>query len=198
MISISEKQLDALKELINIGVGRGASILNTMLNAHISLQVPFVQVVSNLDFAREIRRLGGDKLASINMGFKGEFSGSSQLIFPTTSASRLVQALLGEEPDFMDIDAIRAGTLCEIGNVVLNGVMGSIANMLGLHFSYSVPSFLEESVENLICEDEDDCSLAIVLARTKFIIEDLDIDGDIFLFFEVASLEGLLDAIDRM
>lgn len=56
-MALTDKQSDALKELINIGVGRGASALNMMLNSHIRLQVPFVKVLSPTDWKREFKSL---------------------------------------------------------------------------------------------------------------------------------------------
>ncbi len=197
-ITPSERQLDALTELINIGVGRGASVLNTMLESHIVLQVPFLRVISYNDLKDEITRHGGEWLATVEMSFRGNFTGSSQLIFSTESASKLVAAMVGEEPINMDMDEIRGGTLCEVGNIVLNGVMGSISNMLKFDFSYSVPNFLEENADNLFAPDQKKTEMSILLARTSFQIERLNIDGDVILFFEVASLKILLDSIDTL
>ena len=200
MTPLTDNQRDALQEIINIGVGRGASVLNTMLNSHIVLKVPFVDIVSSAKLKNELEGMGGKKFASINMAFKGEFSGNTQLVFPTQSASKLVDVLVGDESGLsdMDMDAIRAGTLCEIGNVVLNGIMGTIANIFEISFSYTVPDFFEESIDNLISLNEKNEDRAILLARTSFIVQSLNIDGDIIIFFEVASLNALLSHIDKM
>jgi chemotaxis protein CheY-P-specific phosphatase CheC len=57
----SPEQLDALRELINIGIGRAAGVLNEMLSAHIQLYVPDVEILS----AEESReRSTGWKMAS--------------------------------------------------------------------------------------------------------------------------------------
>ena len=54
-LSISHEQLEAIKELCNIGVGKGASVLNTMLSCHITLSVPHVKIVSQNDFKEELK-----------------------------------------------------------------------------------------------------------------------------------------------
>ncbi len=41
-MNISDEQLDTIKELFNIGVGRAAQTLSTMLNSFIQLEVPTV------------------------------------------------------------------------------------------------------------------------------------------------------------
>ena len=43
-MKVTSYQVDALTELINIGVGRAAGMLNQILEAHIQLQVPSVKI----------------------------------------------------------------------------------------------------------------------------------------------------------
>jgi chemotaxis protein CheC len=143
------RQLDALSELINIGVGRSADVLNTMFNSHIDLQVPFVKILMPDDFRKEIEALGSDSLSAVHLIFKGMFSGTAQLIFPAVTASKLVTTVTGEEVMSESLDEIRSGTLCEIGNIVLNGLMGSISNVLKMNLKYSVPTYLEGKIGNL-------------------------------------------------
>lgn len=195
-MKLTPKQIDALTELFNIGIGRGASILNTMLNSNIRLQVPFVKVLSPMELKSEMEKFGGNRIAAVDLRFEGKFSGTAQLIFPADTAGALVTTLVGEEPTDLDIDSIRAGTLCEVGNVVLNGVMGTIANLLELQFSFSLPGYVEETADNLFSTDIINSSNVIVFARTRFVIEELDIEGDILLFLEVKALHELLEAIE--
>ncbi len=194
----TSEQIDGLKELINIGVGRAASVLNTMLDSHIVLQVPFIKLLNPADFKKEIEMLDKDQLAAVSLGFKGLFSGSAQLIFTTENASKLVTILAGEPDETEDMDSIRTGTLTEIGNIVLNGVMGSISNMLELHFNYSVPTYLEGTSERLLNSNIADSDRTVLLARTRFLVEELDICGDIALFFEMSVFNKLLNAIEAM
>jgi len=156
-----------------------------------------VKVLSFIELKSEMEKFGGNRIAAVDLRFKGKFSGSAQLVFPADTAGALVTTLVGEDPTDLDIDSIRAGTLCEIGNVVLNGVMGTIANLLELQFSFSVPGYIEETAENLFGTDIINPSNVIVFARTRFVVEELDIEGDIVLFLEVNALHELLEAIEH-
>jgi chemotaxis protein CheC len=189
-------QIDALKELINIGVGHGASMLNSMLRSHILLQVPFIKIISLEELRKEMETLGGDQLAIVRLKFKGSFSGTAELVFPSTSASNLITVLTDEDPGTIDLDSVRAGTLCEVGNIVLNGVMGSISNILQLQLSYTVPNYMEQGMESLSALADTGDNRAILLARARFAAEKLEIEGDIVLLFEVGGFGAFLDAID--
>lgn len=194
----TEKQIEALRELINIGVGRSASILNTMLNSHIILQVPLLKVLNISELNDEVKTFSKGKLSTVILKFEGPFSGSAELIFPCETAMTLVNSLVGENPIGMDFDSIRSGTLCEIGNVVLNGVMGSISNIFSSYFKYSVPEYIEDVAENIFSERVVDFDMKVLLAKTKFIIKELNIDGDIMLFFEVSALDRLIEMIEDL
>jgi chemotaxis protein CheC len=195
-MSFTRDHIDALAELINIGIGRGASVLNTMLRSHIRLQVPFVKVLSRAGFKDEMQSLGKSRLASVVLPFRGDFSGTAELVFPAESASKLVTAVSGENREDLDLDSLRAGTLCEVGNIVLNGVMGSISNLLQTPFSYVVPSYTETDIDGLMATRSSNPDSTVLLARTRFNIEELEVEGDIVLFLGVGSLDRLLAAID--
>lgn len=195
MRHLTETQLDALKEVINIGVGRAASLLNEMVNSRILLEIPFIQVLTPDQLQRELcDRFSHDQLATVRLGFKGSFMGTAQLLFPTESASTLVAVLTGEGPGSPDLDDVKIGTLSEIGNILINGVMGSFGNILQQHLDYSIPVYLEDTIENLLpLEDQES---TILLAQASFTIEQLKIIGEMILIFEVQTFDAVLTAIE--
>lgn len=194
---LTDDQLDALQELINIGVGRAASMLNEMVDARIILQIPVVKVLSLLNLQQELKgRFNEGYFSAVKLSFIGAFCGTAELVFPTDSASTLVAVLTGEELGTPDLDAVRIGTLSEVGNIVINGVMGSISNVLKQHMNYTMPVYLEDTIENLLKLDNSS-NVAILLAQTRFTIEKLQIIGDIILIVELNSFDALLEAINH-
>jgi chemotaxis protein CheC len=196
-MNVTVDQLDALQELINIGVGRAASLLNEMVNSHIHLEIPVVKVLSATEAYQELdTRFHNNSLASVKLSFTGSFYGTAGLIFPTESASTLVAVLTGEEADSADLDAVKIGTLSEIGNIVINGVMGSISNVLKQHMNYALPVYLEDTIDNLLLPTDVSDS-KILLAQARFTIEQLELIGDIILIFELGTFDALINAIDK-
>ena len=195
-MTLDEKQIDAITEIINIGIGKGAAILNTMLHSHIHLNVPQVNVLLPDELIHEMKKYGENNLAVVDLSFQGSFTGNANLVFPEESASRLVKACTGEEDCDSDMDSLRAGTLREIGNIVINAVIGSISNILKASLMYTVPSYKEGKAEGLYKQKIISHSTFILHALTRFNIEKLDIEGDIVLFFRVESLDKFLSAID--
>ncbi|MEN9869048.1 MAG: hypothetical protein RLZZ171_31 [Cyanobacteriota bacterium] len=193
------EQLDALQEIVNIGIGRAAAMLNEMVDARIALEVPTIQLLSASQLLQEmIARFNSQSISVVRLGFSGSLSGTAELMFPTDSASVLVAVLTGEDLDSPDLDAVKIGTLSEIGNIVINGVIGSISNILEQRMEYKIPSYCEDTIENLLLSERnmtDD--VVFILAQARFAIEQLEIVGDIILIFEMKTFDNLLKAIDQ-
>lgn len=197
MTVLTAIQLEALQELLNIGVGRSAAMLNRMVGVHVRLQVPLVKVMSEAELMPELQQhLGLERVAAVRLGFSGSFNGVAHLVFPAPSAARLVAALMSEDPEPLDdLDAIKIGTLSEVGNVVLNGVMGEISNVLHQQLKYSIPAYAEAQAPNLFNGVGMGKPVTILLAQARFSIEQLLVTGDIILLFNIDSFDSLLAAM---
>ena len=205
MINISAEDTDALRELINIGVGRAAGALNDMVGAHVELRVPSIRLVTPADIRETVSATDEQKLAAVRLEFGGEIQGTATLVFPADSASKLVAMLTGEEIGAPDLDSLRAEALTEVGNILLNGVMGSITNVLEQHISYQVPAYSEETPEVLAETVLAQTDAAVLLAETHFLVgqthfslEQETIEGDVTLLFGTGSLEFLIKRIHQM
>ncbi len=193
-MQLTPLQMDVLAELINIGVGKAAGVLNEMLHTPLELSVPKIAIVDPED----VSSLGDQPCATVYQGFKGRFSGTAALVFPPESALTLVTALTGEEVRGPDLDELRIGTLTEVGNIVLNGVMGSIANILKEQIYYNVPSFQEFDLRELLSQQVSGERKVCLLAETTFRTKYLNLEGSVYILFEVGSFNILLEAIDAL
>jgi len=193
-MNLTEEERDVLSELVNIGVGQASSTLNEMIGHHICLNVPRVQMIHEHELHEYMCDGDGGVFSSVNMGFQGDFDGRAMLVFPQKSANVLVSSLLGEGADD-GMNELKSGTLIEVGNILINGVMGSMANMLGASLRYTVPDYLECEVLHLVDGKSDDGTL--LLAEASFEIDDLSVEGNVLLFFQVASFERLLACVAR-
>lgn len=194
---LSSEQIDALKEFINIGVGRSAAMLNEMVQFPIKLHVPNIRILDYNELKKELSNLSEDKVSTVQLNFSGSLTGVAELVFPSISAAKLVALLTGEEIGSIDLDSLRAGTLCEVGNIVLNGVMGSISNLLEKHFNYSVPRYYEDDFRKMISSNMKE-NTVYLMGEAQFEIEKLKITGEIILLFELGAFEEIKIAIDNL
>lgn len=198
-IEIRPEQIDILAELINIGMGRAASSLNDLLDSFIKLQIPRVWVFKIDDVPEELAKFGNDTLFIVRQDFKGPFAGKVALIFPPESAASLVSVLTGEDKGSSDLDSVRAGTLCEIGNILINGVLGSICNVLEHTVDFSLPNYIESNVKSLLDQVISRSEEKIILmAKTCFSVEALNIEGHFLLLLDTESFDKLLIAVNDL
>jgi chemotaxis protein CheC len=194
-VLISDNQIDVFKELINIGAGRSASLLNELINAPIRLSIPniWVEKVSVLKekFVENI----AENFSSVELNFEGSFLGLSQVVFPAESASTLISTLTGDDEE--DIDEVRVGTLKEVSNILLNGVMGSIGNIMEERFEYAVPIYREDTIRNLIFSNENHDKI-ILYGEAHFEVDQHNIEGNFYVMFELSSFEKLKKCLDRL
>ncbi|SMP66132.1 chemotaxis protein CheC [Desulfonatronum lacustre] len=197
MGQLTSNQLDVLQELINIGVGHAAGTLNQMSGQHVSLFAPEVIVVPIEKMLSGEIIDATQKVTAIKLSFSGKFSGMASLMFPPESANKLITIILGEEPVAEDMDMMRMGVLQEVGNIVLNGVMGSIGNLLMEHIEYLPPDYYETSFADLLLSDGPRDNM-LLLAKTNFVLEERLIQGDILVMFRLRTFDSLLAALNRI
>ncbi|ADK81432.1 chemotaxis protein CheC [Sediminispirochaeta smaragdinae] len=200
-ISIKEEHLELLRELINIGVGKGGEILNKMLGSHITLDVPDVTIVEEEHFLDFLLRPNDPLLAAVNMEFLGALAGTVNLVFRAGDVDKLVILATGggEADTGIDMESLRTGSLLEIGNVVINGVVGTLSNILHLKLNYSIPAYLEGNIKQIIDKmRKDDDATILIIAKTRFRAESLDLEGDLIFFLGISSYQELVDSFGRL
>jgi chemotaxis protein CheC len=194
-MNISDDLLDALKEVINISLGKAAGTLNELLNNRILLEVPQIVVINPSELESHISKRTTETISLVSLPFNGQLSGLSTLLFTSDCASKLVDMLMGEEMLDDDLDAIKSGTLTEIGNILLNAVVGSIGNILNSHLSYSIPSYyvgnLGEILLPILCHDS-----AALEITTRFTVQNRHITGEFLLLFEVGSFDFFVESLE--
>jgi chemotaxis protein CheC len=162
------------------------------------MYIPSIRVGRTAELIEESPLQHESAFSSVQLPFQGSFAGLACLLFPTDSAAALVAILTGEHEDTDPLNALKEATLTEIGNIVLNGVMGSLSNVLHHPITYSVPFYHETSLQALIQATPSDSSEIILWAHTRFTIEKFDISGDIMLMLGVPDMELLLNAINTL
>jgi chemotaxis protein CheC len=189
--------MDALTELVGLGIGKAADVLNSMLDSHIGLSVPSVRLVHGAELVEVLSRDGGNALSAVQMRYAGSMKGSVDLIFSAGEAGRLVDCIIGEETVLAEegLDALRSGTLCEVGNIIINAIMGTLSNVLKLNLSYTVPSYIEGNASLLVDEAGVMEGHIVLLAETEFTVEAKSIRGRVAIFFSPVSFELLHSAV---
>lgn len=192
---LNELHLEALKEIINIGVGKGAEVLNTMVQSHITLEVPEVKVFGSNEYNNFVDHFVETDYSIITLPFNGELNGFSKLIMSSEHAAKMVDAFIGKHGASIEMDSLRVDILSEIGNIITNAVMGTLSNMLNLELGYIVPNYELGKKDIIIPKEIISSASAILYAQTHFKIEEFETKGNFAIFFNLNSFKALVEKI---
>lgn len=138
-------QLDALKEVSNIGAGNAATSLSLILGHKVDMNVPSVNMVK----LNDIYEVAGEKeVYGIILRVLGDIQGNILIIFEKELAEKIIEGLSGmREEKFSEIGI---SVLSEIGNIMSAGYMNSISEFTGLSISQSVPAVAYDMLSAII------------------------------------------------
>jgi chemotaxis protein CheC len=188
-VGLDGLERDALTELVNIGVSRAAVSLRRMVGEQVVLSVPSIELITRDAAAKLIRERESEQLVAVCQDFAGAFSGRALLIFPEGSSISLVKAIAGGDLVDEDLDLMQEEALAETGNVVLNGCLASMANMLQHRLTLSLPQVFRGDGQQLFAQRAAESDDGVVLfLYINFAINDRDVRGYIAMLMDLPSL----------
>jgi chemotaxis protein CheC len=196
-VVLTELELDALTELVNLGVSNAALSLREMVREEVVLSVPKVSIVTREETMQILREQGATRLVGVHQDFEGDINGRALLIFPETKSIELVRAVVGGNLSLEDIFELEQEALAETGNVLLNGCLGTIANQLGRSLKISLPEVVYgEGVEFFNRTSQSRTSDRILFIYINFLVRQRDLQGYIAMLLDMSSLRTLQQLID--
>lgn len=190
-IELDKIEIDALSELVNIGVGRAAASLRQMIGEEVLLSVPSVEIMPRDQAWRLIEERNGGGLVAVHQQFEGAFSGCALLVFPEINSLELVRAVIRSDLPLEDIIDLEQEALAETGNIVLNACLATIANILKQNLNMSLPQVRRGSASTLLreaCEVPGDSLLFLYI---NFTVNSQNIQGYIAMLMDLPSLSAL-------
>lgn len=196
---LTKTQLDALREIGNIGSGNAASALAQFLNRKIDMAVPSAKI---LDFKDIANLVGGpsQNVMGIFLKVMGEISGKFLLLIPEKTAIRLLHTLIPgceiETP--LNMNEMESSCMREVGNILAGAFLNALSVLTQTPMLNSLPSMafdLSGALINYVVADMVAVSDKVLMIETSFIEEQEDLKIHIFLLPDPDSLRKMLTAI---
>jgi chemotaxis protein CheC len=131
-------QLDALREVANIGAGHAATALSQMTGHTIMISVPKLTVAPLEDVPNQIAARE-EPVAAVLMRMLGDLTGFTLLVFPKPTALRLAGLML-KRTDVSEFGELEASALKEAGNILSAAYLNALSEFLGMILLPSPPS----------------------------------------------------------
>jgi chemotaxis protein CheC len=139
---LKESQLDAMREVANIGAGHAATALSQMTNRTIMITVPRVKI-KPLEDASDMLGPSDQVVACILMHMMGDLTGRAMLLFPERSALILCDFLfrreMGTTTGFGEMEQ---SSLKEAGNILASAYLNALSDFMGMMLVPSIPSLV--------------------------------------------------------
>jgi len=194
---LTPQQMDALKEVGNIGAGHGATALSQLLGKRIHITVPRANVLA----LSQVPNLVGDPqtlVAGLTLSILGDATGKIVLLFPRDSALRLADMLLKQPVGTSKIlNEMGHSALKEAGNILTGAYLSALNEFLGMLLLISVPSLVFDMAGALlstVTQGMEDATKVICI-ETKFIDSNEVIGGYFILVPDAVSLRAIFQAI---
>ena len=194
--TLSELQLDALTELVNLGVSSAATSLSELVREEVVLSVPKACVVTREQAIANLKEHDAKRLVGIHQDFDGDIRGRALLIFPEVRSMELIRALVGPELSLDDIVELEQEALAETGNILLNGCLSTMANSLQRNLKISLPEVIHGEGPDFF-PPSSGAHETVLFIYINFTVKQRDIQGFLAMILDLPSLvmlQKLLDA----
>jgi chemotaxis protein CheC len=196
-VKLTERQSDALSELINIAFARTGAALSELTGHRVLLNPPEVAVYRAAELRGALAKFVPGDVASIHQVFAGPIAGDALLLLNYEGAVHLTDLLTDEHKASAYLDESAREVLTEVGNILLNACLGMFGNLLNVRVTFSVPRLhlesLDELIESMTLDKEMHYALVVY---TAFQIRDSSVKGFLVIVLSVVSLDRLIQEVD--
>ena len=197
-LPISPRYADAFKEIFNIGMGRAANALSKLVYEKVKLSVPRLDVLPRDQLQAAVAENFQDDLAVIRQDFTGSAKGIAFLLMSKESGRRLVDALVHGSEGAAEMDNADQELLVEVGNILINALVGSMANTLGIAFKLEQANCAVGGVEEVCGQFAEEVADYVLLVETLFLMPGRHIGGNLFIMMTSEEMGNVLQGIDRV
>ncbi len=210
MIELSELEHDALVEIFNIGVGQAAAAMSGIVSEEVTMSVPSITFLSRADAAHLLEEAhrkshagapdpgaGSERICGVSQHYEGAFQTEAILMFPEDKSLEIVRLMVGEAIPLAELTEMEQEAMSEIGNIILNSCVGTLANIFQQELHGSLPVYHVGSSDEILDATGARAETVVMMLHIDFILEKHQIHGYVAFILDITALHDLKDQIDR-
>lgn len=196
MFNLTELQHDALVEIFNIGVGHAARAMSEIVNEEVTMSVPSITFVNRADAGQMLGNRDGSRVCGVSQHYEGAFATEAILMFPEDKSLDIVRLMVGESVPLKELTEMEQEAMSEIGNIILNSCVGTLANIFSQELSGSLPAYHVGTSEQILCASGGAADAVVLMLHIDFILETHQIHGYVAFILDLSALHDLREQID--
>lgn len=197
--TLSALQLDALREVANIGAGHAATALSQMTARTIMISVPRLHVAAVDEIAPQLAP-GEQPVAGVVMDMVGDLTGRTLLVLPKPTVLRVAELMLRRPAgSSVALGELERSAVTEAGNILSGAYMNALSDFMGMLLLPTPPTLAIDVSARLLTRDflRLDAVTQVFVVETEFTLHGTDerLRGFFLLLPDPASLQAILRAV---
>jgi chemotaxis protein CheC len=199
MKTLSDFHVDALSEIINIATERAVQGLSSVIGEAVQSSSPLVDLLNAADANVDLLRLKDDTFGVVTQEITGVINAEVMLLFTQENVLRIVRNMMGTELDISVVREFENEVMCELGNIMMNAYVSSIADMLHVPIASGLPHYTIKSSDEVAQYIKKEKSPNFVLAsHVDLAIEQQPTEGKMFFLMNSITLGNIVSEIDKL
>ena len=195
--SLTAAQLDALREVANIGAGHAATALSQITEQRIMISVPELSVAPLESVPNQIAP-PEEPVAAVLMKMEGDLTGLTLLVFPQPIALRVASLMMRKT--VTTLGKIEESAIKEAGNILSAAYLNALADFFRMTLLPSPPSLaidMSDAVLTSTYLESAQGASYVVCVESEFHLQDAGekLRGFFLLLPDPPSLRAMLKAI---
>lgn len=198
MFSLTELENDALIEIFNIGVGQAAASMSAIVNETVRMSVPSVSFINRTEAARLLdgKAPEAGAICGVSQHYEGAFSTEAILMFPEDKSLEIVRLMVGESVPLKELTEMEQEAMCEIGNIILNSCVGTLANIFQRELHGSLPQYHVGTSDEILIASGSRHDTVVLMLHIDFVLEKHQIHGYVAFVLDISALHDLKEQIN--
>lgn len=190
--TLQDLHKDILIEIFNMGMGQAALALSELCgkNYEVHFQIPQIGLVDKEVF---FSSLESSSNSMVIQPYHGDLNGKAIMFYPELAGKELARMLIGTDIPAEQIERLESDALMEVGNILINYSLASLANFIGKEIKTDLPQMADQhKIKKKLSHENQN----IILLDSVFSIENLQVAGKMAFLLDNISLNDLIQKID--
>lgn len=197
MFSLTDIQHDALSEIFNMGVGQAAAAMSRIVNEEVIMSVPSITFQTRAEVAKTLAGGEGRRICAVTQHYEGAISTEAILMFPEEKSLEIVRLMVGQTLTMEELTELEQEAMSEIGNIILNSCMSTLANISGKELLGSLPVYHVGTSDVILGTSGNPWDGLVLTLKIDFNIERHEINGYVAFLLDLSALQDLRQYIDE-
>ncbi len=201
-INLNNEQLDALKEIGNIGAGNAAIALSQLLNKKVMINVPRVSLISRDKISESEFMIAPDEVSiAVSLKILGALKGGMLVLFSQKSALLMIDVLLQRKAGTTQfLTTVDTSAISESSHILSSSYLNAVGELLMIYrltplISQVAIDKMKRLNELLIKSFIEPSDAYILPIENHLIIEDKEVDLFVTFLLEHESVKQILSIV---